>query len=112
MVHCLLGHLHEDAARKAAKYLGWEISRGSMSQCEHCTKAKAKQKNVVKESKAVKAEHPGECIYLDLSKVMVSKSDGTEFVVDEYTGKKWCDFMDTKIGMVERTCEFLSLMKT
>ena len=92
-----------------------------MSPCEHCAIAKAKQKNVVKESKAEKATHPGERVYLDLSRVTVSKSDGSEFeinqknwkiIVDECTGKKWSDFTETKIGMVERTCEFLSLMKT
>ena len=55
-VHSLLGHLHEDASRNVAKYLGWKISHGSMKPCEHCAKAKAKQKNVVKESKAEKAK--------------------------------------------------------
>ena len=55
-VHSLLGHLHEDASQKVAQYLGWEISCGSMKPCEHCAKAKAKQKNVVKESKAEKAK--------------------------------------------------------
>ena len=58
---------------------------------------------------------PGGRIYLDLSKVTVSKSDDSEFeienknwkiIVDEATGKKWSDFMDTKSGMIKRKCEF------
>ena len=119
--HCLLGHLHEEAMRKTAKHLCWVLTQGSMSPCKHCTKAKARQKNVAKESKVEKALHTGKCIYLDLSKVTVSKLDGSEFkinqkywkiIVDECTRKKWCDFMETKIGMVKRTCEFLHLMKT
>ena len=72
----------------------------------HCVKSKAKQKNVAKESKHYKSTKPGERIYLNLSKVTVSKSDGTKFdiqnkhwkiMVDEATGKKWSDFTDTKI---------------
>ena len=73
-----------------------------------------------KESTAPKADVPGGRVYLDLSKVTVSKSDDTEFeltnkwwkvVVDEATGKKWSDFTPTKKGMVERTCEFMHKMK-
>ena len=108
-------------AQSVAKYLGWKISNCSMHPCEHCAKAKAKQKNVMKVSKAEKAKQPGKQVYLDLSKVTVSKLDGTEFeinqkhwkiIIDECTGKKWSDFMDLKIGMVEQTCKFLNLMKS
>ena len=58
--HCLLGHLHEEAMRKAAKHLGWVLTWGSMSPCKNCAKAKARQKNFAKESKVEKALHPGE----------------------------------------------------
>ena len=62
-----------------------------------------------KESTAQKAEVPGERVYLDLSKVTISKSDDKEFelankwwkvVMDEATGKKWSDFTPNKKGMV------------
>ena len=46
-----------------------------MQSCMHCAKSKAKQKVVAKESKHDKSTKPGERIYLDLSKVTVSKSD-------------------------------------
>ena len=32
-------------------------------------------------------------------------------MVNEATGKKWSDFIDTKIRMFKHTCEFLHLMK-
>ena len=31
--------------------------------------------------------------------------------VDEATGKKWCDFTETKDGMVELACKFLHVLK-
>ncbi len=55
-----------------------------------------------------------------MSKVTVAGEGGEEFIlnrkhwrliVDEATGKKWEDFTATKIGMVERTCEFMNKMK-
>ena len=118
--HTLLGHGNEEWTRQAAKALGWVITREKMKPCTHCATSKAKQKNVSKESEAKKATKPGGRIYLDLSKVTVRKDDGTEFelnkknwktMVDEATGKKWCDFTETKSGMVERTYEFMHKMK-
>ena len=119
-VHRLLGHGNEDSTRQTAKQLNWIITRGKLKPCEHCAKAKAKHKNVCKESMAKKAEEPGGRIYLDLSKVTVSRDDDSHFelnkkwwktMVDEATGKKWCDFTETKNGMVERSCEFFHKMK-
>ena len=64
---------------------------------------------------------PGERIYLDLSKVVVSKLDGSEsgilnkdwkIMVDEATGKKWCYFTENKSEMVESTCKLLHKMKS
>ena len=69
---------------------------------------------------SAKAGKPGEWVYLDLSKVTVSKKDGSEValnkkkwksIVDEALGKKWSDFTPSKSGMVEPTCEWLNLMK-
>ena len=91
-----------------------------MAPCEHCAKAKAKQKIVVKSSESEsKATKPGKRVYLNLSKVTVAGENGVEelsrknwrLIADEYTGKKWSEFSETKSGMVEPTCEFLNIMK-
>ena len=119
--HNLLGHGNEEATRKSAQQLGWVLTRGKLKPCEHCAKAKSKHKNVCKESTAPKATEPGGRVCLDLSKVTVSRDDGSDFqlnqknwksIVDEHTGKKWCDFTKTKNGMVEPTCEFLHKLKS
>jgi len=101
--HRLLGHGCKDSMRRTAKQLEWEIFRGKMKPYLHCAKAKARQKNVCKESEAPKAKAPGKRIYLDLSKVTVAKDNGSEFelkkknwksIVDEASQKKWCDFTE------------------
>ena len=119
--HRLLGHGDENSTRLTAKKLGWVITPGKLKPCEHCAKAKAKQKNVTKRSdSAAKAEKPGERVYLDLSKVTVAGEKGEvelnkkywKIIVNEKTGKKWSEFSETKNGMVEPTCEWLNKMKT
>ena len=119
--HGLLGHGNEESTHQTAKQLGWAFTHGVLKPCLHCAKSKAKQKNVSKTSTLEKASKPGERIYLDLSKVTVSKSDDTEFeidnkhwkiMVDKAMGKKWSDFTNSKSGMVERTCEFLHKIKS
>ena len=119
--HAILGHSNEEYNRETAKQLGWVITRGSLKPCAHCAKRKAEQKNVSKESTSNdKATVPGGSVYMDLSKVSVRNSDGSEFelnrkhwklMVDESTGKKWSDFTESKIEIVEPTCKFLNVMK-
>ena len=118
--HGLLGHGDEESTRRTAKQLGWIITRGKLKPCLYCATSKAKQKNTCKKSESPKAEEPGERIFLDLSKVTVPRADGTGFeinakwwksMVDEATGKKWADFTPSKSAMVERTCEFMNVMK-
>ena len=83
-------------------------------------KSKAKQKNVSKESTSKKATEVCKQVYLDLSKVTVPKTDGTAFeikqkywrsIVDEKTGKKWCEFTATKKEMPEQMCQWLNSTK-
>ena len=59
-------------------------------------------------------------MFLDLSKVTVSRSDGSNFklikkwwkiMVDQATGKKWSEFTDMNSGMVEPTREWMHKMK-
>ena len=121
IAQCFLGHQNEDSIWKTAQELGWVLTCGSMKVCKHCVKAKAKQKNVQRESVNEKTSTPGHRLYLDLSKVTV-KSKGTsenttinhdnwKVMVCEATGKKWSDFTVTKSEMVERTCEHLKKLK-
>ncbi len=48
--HEYLGHLSKDTTRKMAKRLGMTLSRGSLPVCKPCTIAKAKQRNIPKET--------------------------------------------------------------
>ena len=118
--HALLGHMNEEDTRRIAKELGWTITRGKLSPCEHCLVSKARQKNVAKVSTADKSTTPGERVYLDGTKLTVPKSGGGEFVidrkimtgiVDEATGKKWLIFTPSKNKMVEPAVEWLTKMK-
>ena len=54
--HQRLGHCDEEKTRKIAKQLGWELTRGTLPLCERCTEARAKQKNILKDSDHVKAD--------------------------------------------------------
>lgn len=118
--HALLGHINHDKVRQTAKELGWNLTRGGQKVCPSCGTSKAQQKNVCKKSTSLKASKPGERVFIDLSQVTVTKSDGSKSVcnkywktiVDESTGKKWCHFTTTKSGMVEPTCEWMNMMKT
>ena len=58
--HDLLGHCSEDMTHLATKPMGWVLSR-SWTPCESFAAAKAKQKNMPKETehkKAAKGENP------------------------------------------------------
>ena len=118
---CLLGHRNEDSVRKTAKEMGWVLTRGVLKTCEHCSAAKAKQKNVRKESVSKMATILGHHLYLDLSKVTVKSGtsenatiiqDNWKVLVCEATGEKWSNFTVTKSDMVERTCEHLHKLKS
>ena len=113
--HGLLGHVNGDLTQQTAKHLGWIIACGKLKPFIHCARSKDKQKNFCKSSQSPKVIEPGERVYLDLSKVTVSRSNGSELelkqkgwkrFVDEATRKKWCEFTQTKSVMVERTYEF------
>jgi hypothetical protein len=94
--HRLLGHKDEESMRTTGRELGWILTQGTLKPCLHCAKAKAKYQNVYKESTTPKATVPGGRVYLDPSKVTVSKMDGSEFklmknwwttIIDEMTRK-------------------------
>ena len=88
--HDLLGHCNEDATRKAAKELGWELVPGGMKTCEACAAAKAKQKNVPKESEHRPANNSNERIFLDIATIK-SAPDGPKV-----TKAHWLIMVDAK----------------
>ena len=97
--HDKLGHLNEDSTRKVAKYMGWTITRGTLQVCEGCAAAKAKQKNVVKQSDHVASEVAGERVFLDISSIKqlqngpkVHPKQHCRIIVDERTGMKFSEF--------------------
>jgi hypothetical protein len=72
--HDKLGHADENAIRKAAKALEIETLRGTMKACEACAVAKAKQKNVPKEShETAIASKEERRMFLDISAVKKMK---------------------------------------
>jgi hypothetical protein len=114
--HSLLGHQSEDATRKTAKYLGWDITRGSLKTCLPCTLGKAKQKNVIKLSEHQPCTRPGERIFTDIASIR--PTDGIKVLkphwcikVDERTQMKFSSFHEHKDGMVESSCELFHKWK-
>ncbi len=68
--HEYLGHLREDTTRLTAKYLGMNLLRGTLPVCKSCAIAKAKQKNVPKETSGVnQATEFNGGVFHDLSKI-------------------------------------------
>jgi hypothetical protein len=57
--HNLLGHGDQEKTEATAIALGWTIYRGGWCRCVHCAKAKAKRKNIPKNTKQKKAVKPG-----------------------------------------------------
>ena len=116
--HRLLNHMSEDETRKAAKLRGWKLTPGPLVACVPCTKAKAKQKNVCKESDTEKATESNGRIYLDISTIRAPKKSNFKvakgnwlIMVDERSGMKISRFFATKDEMVEPVCEQFQLWK-
>ena len=74
--HAKTGHCSEALTRKTAKYLGWDLSRGTMTNCAACAAAgKAKQKNMPKQSEGTVATKPGERLFMDIATIKKSKKE-------------------------------------
>jgi hypothetical protein len=115
--HRLLGHQSEEATRKTAKHLGWNITKGALPVCLSCTIGKAKQKNTVKSSEHTTCKNPGERIYTDIASIR--PTDGMSVAkphwcikVDERTQLKFSSFHKHKDDMVEESCELFSKWKS
>jgi hypothetical protein len=111
--HNKFGHNDENSTRKIAAELGIELTQGLMKVCEACTIAKAKQKNVPKESDTHEpATGEGHIMFLDITMIKQRKqgpniSKGNwRIMVDEQTHQlKFSGFYEMKDGMIELTCE-------
>jgi hypothetical protein len=114
--HERLGHINEPETRKITKALGWELKQGDMGVCESCTVAKAKQKNVIKDSEHLPATKPNERIFLDIATIkkpsnkdyLIATNNVWRIMVDEATQLKFSDFFPSKNAMVEPTCAKLN----
>ncbi len=75
--HEYLGHLSEDTIRLTEMYLGMNISHGTLPVCKLCAIAKAKQKNMPKETSGVnKGTEFNSRVFHDLSKIKASEELG------------------------------------
>ena len=110
--HEMLGHMNNDATKQTIEALGYSITDTTMPVCESCAVGKAKQKDVPKVSKGIKASEAGERVFMDISSVKAKKNGYPinankhwVMTVDELTGMKFSSFYKTKDGMVEPTLE-------
>eukprot|EP00957_Ditylum_brightwellii_P184019 14017276-Ditylum_brightwellii.AAC.2 len=83
-----------------------------MVQCKLCAVRKAKQKNVPKESKHVKADKPGAIIFINIAMIKgeknrprVNPKQHWRIMVDECTFLNFPDLFEMKSGIVEPTLE-------
>ena len=65
----LLGHCNEEATRKMAAHLGWELTHGTLKPCKDCAMAKARQAPVPKETEGKKATEANGRWYHDQSQI-------------------------------------------
>jgi hypothetical protein len=71
--HDLIGHGDQEKTKATAVALGWTICHGGWCRCVHCAKAKAKRKNIPKDTDHEKAEKPGGRIFTDITSVRKRK---------------------------------------
>jgi hypothetical protein len=112
--HDILGHMGEEATRKAARQLGWQVS-GPASVCEYCAVGKAKQQSLPQVSSSEPLKENERRVHLDIStikpkpgkdgeKVYQLAKPNWRLIVDAKTHPKFSEFLKTKDGMVEPTC--------
>jgi hypothetical protein len=118
--HKYLGHLSEDTTRKTALQLGMNLLRGTLPVCESCVIAKARQRNVPKEtSEENKAqEYNGQCLHNiamikvpeKMEGIMISKPNW-HILIDETLGFKQSKFHIMKGAIIPDTCQYMHSVK-
>jgi hypothetical protein len=81
--HDLLGHGDQEQTKATSIALGWTICRGGWCRCVHCGKAKAKRKNIPKNTEHEKAAKPGGRIFTDITSIRKPKNDSKALFVSK-----------------------------
>jgi len=99
--HGIYGHIGEAALRTTLKTINVDVT-GSLLACEGCALAKAKAKGVSKLTSTVATA--GERLYADISGPYKKSVIGNNYwclFVDQYSGKSWSFFVNTKTRLPE-----------
>jgi hypothetical protein len=115
--HNLLGHGDQEKTKATAIALDWTICRDGWCRCVHCAKAKAKRRNIPKNTEHNKVVKPGGRIFTDITSIREPKNDSKalfvfkphmRILVDEATNIRFVRWFETKDGgMVDPTCTTL-----
>ena len=106
-------HVGDDMLKKTAKCYDWNL-HGIMKKCEDCAKAKARRKNIAKETET-KSEKPGERLCIDISSVRSTSFSGSKFwllAVDECTSMCWSFFLKKKSELSDKMITFIKMMRS
>jgi hypothetical protein len=110
-LHLLLGHACEKILKATAEHYDLKVT-GEYKVCTDCALAKARQKNVPKES-AVVSSKPGELFYLDISSTKARSIGGSKFwllIINHFSDMCWSFFMKNKSDLPDRVMELLQLL--
>ena len=113
MAHKMLGHLSKEATMATAKFYGVKI-HGNYETCEECALAKARQKNLNKES-STRSNQAGERLFIDISSISYPSFGGARFwllIVDDFTDYCWSYFMKNKSDLSSKMQELIQELKT
>jgi hypothetical protein len=111
-----LGHLSEETKRKMALQLGMNLLRGMLPVCESCAIAKARQRNVSKETSEENKvqEYNGQCFHNIATIKVPKKMEGItiskpnwHILIDEALGFKQSKFHIIKGGIIPDMCQYM-----
>ena len=111
----MMGHMGEDATKKAASELNMVITT-KPEVCEHCATGKAKQKAVPQVTQGEPLKQGERRMFLDLASVKKKKGQPNVYkshwrmMIDEKSGRKYSQFFKKKSEMVEPTCVMLKAL--
>ena len=108
VLHGMLGHASEAVVRKIAKHYGWKLL-GTFKKCEDCSLAKAKCKNMSKDS-GPRSNIPGDCIFFDISSLQQKRYGDSKFcllIVDQCTDMSWSYFLKCKSDLATTMIKFI-----
>jgi hypothetical protein len=112
--HLRLGHMSEEATRKASQALGWKLTAGPLAPCEECAIGKGRQKNLPNDTGGPVASLDSPRAYLDCSSFKDSKTKKVtsvwRLIVFYPSQLKVTDIYKSKNAMVEPTVMKLNHM--